>query len=203
MLFLKQTTLEKDRYLKKINYFFFIFFLFISGTLFGSDIESKLLVYNDSLKNSSLLFIQTDGKTIEEGVVYIGSERIKVEYEKPQRLTFVLSKKKGMFVNHELKEVQYFNPNKSFVKIFFKILRGDFFDENSYLNISNNSILIKNNFEIMDRFYKVDVIYENEPIKLRKIEVLENKESFEIGFFNHNNLSSVNVDFSLINPYLR
>ena len=118
MLFLKQTTLEKDRYLKKINYFFFIFFLFISGTLFGSDIESKLLVYNDSLKNSSLLFIQTDGKTIEEGVVYIGSERIKVEYEKPQRLTFVLSKKKGMFVNHELKEVQYFNPNKSFVKIF-------------------------------------------------------------------------------------
>ena len=203
MLFLKQTTLEKDRYLKKINYFFFIFFLFISGTLFGSDIESKLLVYNDSLKNSSLLFIQTDGKTIEEGVVYIGSERIKVEYEKPQRLTFVLSKKKGMFVNHELKEVQYFNPNKSFVKIFFKILMGDFFDENSYLNISNNSILIKNNFEIMDRFYKVDVIYENEPIKLRKIEVLENKESFEIGFFNHNNLSSVNVDFSLINPYLR
>ena len=149
-----------------------------------------------------MLFIQTDGKTVEEGVIYIGSERIKVEYEKPQRLTFVLSKKKGMFVNHELKEVQYFNPNKSFVKIFFKILKGDIFDENTYLNISNNSILIKNNFEVMDRLYKVDVIYENEPIKIRKVEVLEGQESFEIGFFNHNSLNSLDIDFSLINPYL-
>ena len=30
------------------------------------------------LKNSSVLFIQTDGGAIEEGVIYIGFERIKL-----------------------------------------------------------------------------------------------------------------------------
>ena len=193
----------KDRFLKRASYIFLIFIFFSSANIFANDTKLKLLNYNNNLKNSSVLFIQTDGETIEEGIIYIGSKRIKIDYTKPQNLTIVLSQKKSMYVNHELKETQFFNTNKSFVKIFFKILTGENFYENSELSINNDSIVVKNNFEIDDNFYKTQIIYENEPIKLRKIKVLENEKGFEIGFFNHNSIEIFNNNFfALINPYL-
>ena len=111
---------EKDKFLKKTSKVIIIFILFISGPLFAENTKLQLLNYNNSLKNSSALFIQTDGKTIEEGIIYIGSERVKMDYKKPKKITIVLSEKKGMYVDHELKETQYFNTHKSFVNIFFE-----------------------------------------------------------------------------------
>ena len=56
--------------------------------------------------------------------------------------------------------------------------------------------------KIDENFYKTQIIYENEPIKLRKVKVIENDRDFEIGFFDHNSLMTLNKEFfSLINPY--
>ena len=194
---------EKDKFLKKTSKVIIIFILFISGPLFAENTKLQLLNYNNSLKNSSALFIQTDGKTIEEGIIYIGSERIKMDYKKPKKITIVLSEKKGMYVDHELKETQYFNTHKSFVNIFFKILTSKDFYKNSKINFTDNSITIRDDFETNKKLYKTKIVYENKPIKLRKIEVRENGEGLEIGFYNHNDLEDTKKEFfSLINPYI-
>ena len=193
---------EKDKLLKKTSKIFLLFILFAAESVFANTTKLQLLDYNNSLKNSSAFFTQTDGNTIEEGILYIGSNRVKIDYKKPKKITIVLTAKKGMYVNHELKETQFFDTNKSFVNIFFKILTGKDFYKNSQLDITNHSITIGDNFEINKKFYKTKIVYENKPIKLRKIKVNENGGGFEIGFYNHNNLEDTKKNFySLINPY--
>ncbi len=194
---------EKDKYLEKTKIIIFILFLCFSNNLIAENKKSEILDYNNSLKNSSALFLQTDGETIEEGEVFIGEKRIRLEYQSPKRLTIVLTPKKGMYVNHALKETQYFNTKKSFVDIFLKILTGKNFYEESFMAFSEQNILIKNDLLISDTLYKTEIIYENDPIKLRKIKIKEEDREIEIGFYNHNNLRTLDVRFfSLINPYL-
>lgn len=196
--------LEKDTFLEKIKRtIFIIVFFLISKTLIADTISLELLNYNKSLENSTASFIQSDGKTLEEGVIYIGSERIKIEYVKPTKITLVISKKKAMYVNHSLEETEYFNTNKSFIKFFFKILTGEKSFDESDLVVSNNSVEIKNDFEINNTPYKTWIIYEKNPIKIRKIKLEENNRVTEIGFFSHKNVNKISKDFfSLIDPYL-
>ena len=195
--------LVKGRYLKKFNKFFFLSLVFlVSKTIVADSTKIELLNYNKSLDNSSALFIQSDGKTIQEGIIYVGHKRIKIDYTAPQKITIVISENKGMYVNHELMEAQYFNTNKSYVRIFFQILTGEDFFNASDVKTFKESIVIKNKFKIDDNSYVVEVIYEDDPIKIRKLQILENKTSFEIGFFNHNNIKEFKKSFfSLINPY--
>ena len=193
--------LEKDKFLEKINYLIILVVILFSQNLIAKNIISEILKYNNDLKNSSALFIQNDGESMEEGVIYFGIDRIKINYLKPKKLSLILSEKKGMYTNHELKETQYFNTNKSYIKVFFKILKGDTFSEK--LEISQNFIQLNDSFILNDDTYKINIIYENNPIKLRKIVVLENDQRLEMGFFNHNNLETFEKKFfSMINPYL-
>jgi len=195
--------LVKDKFLKKISHLIIIVVIFSSPTLIAKETLIKLLDYNNSLKKTSALFIQSDGKSIEEGIVYFGLNRIKIEYTMPKKITIILSEKKGVYINHDLKESQYFNTNKSYVKIFFKILKGWEFLETSKIRESKNIIELSKTFDLNDNFYKIKVIYENDPIKLRKIVVLENSNDFEIGFFGHNNLKTLEKKFfSMVDPYL-
>jgi len=193
--------LEKDKFLEKINYLIILVVILFSQNLIAKTIISEILKYNNDLKNSSALFIQNDGESMEEGVIYFGIDRIKINYLKPKKLSLILSEKKGMYTNHELKETQYFNTNKSYIKVFFKILKGDTFSEK--LEISQNFIQLNDSFILNDDTYKINIIYENNPIKLRKIVVLENNQRLEMGFFNHNNLETFEKKFfSMTNPYL-
>ena len=173
---------EKDKLLKKTSKIFLLFILFAAESVFANTTKLQLLDYNNSLKNSSAFFTQTDGNTIEEGILYIGSNRVKIDYKKPKKITIVLTAKKGRYVNHELKETQFFDTNKSFVNIFFKILTGKDFYKNSELNFTDHSIIVGDNFEINKKFYKTKIIYENKPIKLRKIEVQEMMEVLKLVF---------------------
>ena len=55
----------------------------------------------------------------------------------------------------------------------------------------------------MDWVYKIKILYEKNPITIRKIEVLENNITLEFGFFNHRKTDKFEKDFfSMINPYL-
>jgi len=194
---------ENDKFLKKIKFFTLVILIIVSNNLFARDTISMLLDYNKNLKNNKVSFIQTDGETVEEGDIYIGFDRVKIEYKKPNKISIILSSNKGMYVNHELKEVQYFNTNKSFIKVFFKTLIGDGFYKDSNLDIFNDSIVVKNNFFANDIFYKTEIIYENNPIKLRKIKILESNNLLELGFYNFNTREDISKKiFSLINPYL-
>ena len=195
--------LEKDRFLEKINFFIVIIFVFFSTELNGENIVSKVLKYNNNLHNTSALFIQSNSESVEEGVIYFGKERIKINYLKPRKLTIIISEKKGVYIDHDLQESQYFNTNKSYASVFFKIFNNNNPLEIPNVNISDSLIEINEEVEIDETVYKITFIYENNPIILRKIIINENKESFELGLFGHENLKSLTKKFfSMVDPYL-
>jgi len=202
-LYQKQIMQEKDRYLRKVNYIILIILILFSFDLYGENKKLKLLNYNENLKDSSAFFTQTDGLTVEEGKLYIGVERLRLDYDNPEEITIVLTKKRGMYVNHRLKEAQFFNTQKSFVSVFFSLLTDINFYENSDIIFTNYSIVISHNIKTEQESYKTKIIYENNPVKLRKIEVQEEDRILEIGFYEHNNEESLDDNFfSLISPYL-
>jgi len=195
--------LEKDKCLKKINLLVIFFIICFSKSLVAENISAKLINYNKNLKNSSALFIQTNGESVEEGVIYFGDERIKIDYINPAKLTLILSEKKGVYINHELKESQYFNTNKSYVRVFFKIFNKKKFTDKSDILVSENTIEISESVDLNNNFYNIKIIYENNPIKLRKIKILNGGETLELGFFNYNIEEKFRKNFfSMVDPYL-
>ena len=193
--------LEKDKCLEKTSYFIFLIFVFFSEVLIAETTITKILNYNSNLINSSAQFIQSDGLEIQEGEIYFGSDRIKINYRYPQNLTLILSERKGVYINHNLKESQYFNTNKSFIKFFFKLLKSSEFTEKP--QIEENFIKISDSFVLDDRYYQINIIYENKPIKIRKIIILEDNQNLEISFSDHNSLEFFDKKFfSMIDPYL-
>jgi hypothetical protein len=194
--------LEKDRFLEKTSYLIFLIFIFFSKVLVAETTLSKIFNYNTNLINSSALFIQNDGIKIQEGKIYFGSDRIKIDYQHPENLTLILSEKKGVYINHNLRESQYFNTKKSFITFLFKLLKGTEFTEKP--KVEKNFIKIKDSFVLDDIFYQITILYEYKPIKIRKIIILENNQNLEISFFDHNSLELYDKKFfSMIDPYLR
>ena len=193
--------LAKDRFLEKTSYLILLIFIFFSQVLAAETTTSKILNYNASLINSSALFIQNDGIEIQEGRIYFGTDRIKLDYKHPQNLTLVLSERKGVYINHNLRESQYFNTNKSFIKFFFKLIKGSTFQEKP--KVEESFIKINDSFVLDDVYYQITILYEDQPIKIRKIIILEDDKNLEISFFDHNNLEFFDKKFfSMINPYL-
>jgi len=193
--------LEKDRFLEKTSYLIFLILIFFPSILVGETTISKILNYNTNLVNSSAQFIQNDGTEIQEGKIYFGSDRIKINYKYPVNLTLILSERKGVYINHKIKESEYFNTNKSFIKFFFKLLKNSKFKEKP--KVEYNYIKIYDNFILNDVYYQITILYENNPIKIRKIIILEDNQNIEISFFNHNNLEFFDKKFfSMVDPYL-
>ena len=193
--------LGKDKFLEKISYLIFLISIFFSKVLVAETITSKIINYNTNLINSSALFIQNDGIEIQEGEIYFGSDRIKMDYKHPINLTLVLSERKGVYINHNLKESQYFNTDKSFIKFFFKFLKN-----NEFVNkpkVEKNFIKINDGFILDDIYYQITILYENKPIKIRKIIIFEDNQNIEISFFDHKNLGVFDKKFfSMVDPYL-
>ena len=193
--------LEKDKFSEKTSYLIFLTLIFFSQVLIAETTVSKIINYNASLINSSALFIQNDGIDIQEGEIFFGSDRIKINYKHPQNLTLILSEKKGVYINHDLKESQYFNTNKSFIKFFFKLIKGNEFAEKP--RAEKNFIKINDSFVLNDIDYQITILYENNPIKIRKIMILEDNQNLEISLFDHNSLSFFDKKFfSMVDPYL-
>ena len=193
--------LAKDKFLEKINLLIFILSLSFSQNLYSENIYEKVFNYNEGLRNSSANFIQTNPNYLQEGKIFFGSDRIRIDYKYPQNLTLILSEKKGVYINHSLKESQYFNTNKSFIKFFFKLLQDNKFVENP--EAKENFIKINDSFVLDDIYYQITILYENKPIKIRKIIILEDNQSLEISFFDHKNLEFFDKKFfSMVDPYL-
>ena len=193
--------LGKDKFLEKISYLIFLIFIFFSKVLVAETITSKIINYNTNLINSSALFIQNDGIEIQEGEIYFGSDRIKINYKYPQRITIILTERKGVYINHSLKESQYFNTKKSFVRFFFKLIKDNEFVRKP--KVEEGFIKIDDSFFIDDLYYQITILYESKPIKIRKIIILEDNLNLEISFFDHKSLEFFDKKFfSMTDPYL-
>ena len=193
----------KDKFLEKINTLIFIIIFFISHNLCAENIYEKIFNYNSALKNSSADFIQTNTNYLQEGVIFFGDKRIKINYNKPQKLTIILSEKKGVYINHDLEETEFFLTKRSYIKVFFEIFYKKNYLKNMIIDNSNGQIEISEKTELDDSWFDIRLIYENDPIKLRRLEIINNDENIQMGFFNHSIEDTFDKNFfSMVDPYL-
>ena len=197
----------KDKFLKKDNFYvclIFVLFFSISFQAYSEESKSKIIDYTKNLANFSAKFIQSNGKTIEEGVLYIGETRVRIDYLKPSKISITMDKDKAMYINYDLDEVQYFNPEKSEASIFFEILKNEEFFADSNISTKDNNFLVKKKYSTNNINYNANLIFENKPFVLRKINLEYDGAYYSINFFNHNfNESFDKKFFSLANPFLK
>ena len=68
----------------------------------------------------------------------------------------------------------------------------------------SNQIVVSEKTYLDNTLYTIKLVYENDPIKLRRLEIISNDEKIQMGFFNHNkeNIFDKNF-FSMVDPYLQ
>ena len=193
----------KDKFLEKANLLIFVFGLCFSHNLYAENIYEKIFNYNNTLKNSSASFIQTNNNDLQEGLIFFGDKRIKITYTKPQKITIILSEKKGIYINHELKESQFFATKNSYIKFFFDVFHKKKYLEDLSIKLSEQKIEISENI-LMDKIsYNIKLVYENTPINLRRLEIIDNNDKTQMGFYNHILEQDFESKFfSMIDPYL-
>ncbi len=193
----------KDRFLEKINLLILLISLCFSHSLNAENINEKIINYNNKLKNSSVNFIQTNLNEIQEGIMFFGDKRIKINYEKPKKITIILSDKKGVYINHELEESQFFSTRNSYIKFLFDVFHKKEYLKDITVKESHHRIEIIEKTLLDNIFYNIKLVYENKPIKLRRLEIKNEEGETQIGFFNHNLENNFeNNFFSMIDPYL-
>ena len=193
----------KDKFLEKINLIILILGLCVYHNLYAENIYEKIFNYNNALKNSSASFIQTNTNEVQEGVIFFGDKRIKIVYKNPKKLTIILSEKKGIYINHELEESYFFATKNSYIRFFFDVFHKKKYLENLPIKESDHTIEIIEKIKLDDILYNIKLIYENKPMNLRRLEILENDEKTQMGFFNLSFEKSFEKKFfSMIDPYL-
>ena len=208
VLFQKQTTQVKGKCLKKqINFIFLLLFflaILFSESLVGKEkeLDSKIITYFQGLNSFSSKFIQSNGTYLEQGRIFIKNDIIRLDYNTPDR-TLKISKKKGVYINHELREEEFFSTKKNIIKIFY-----DIFLENNFLSSfsskeSKKEIVFEKIIESESAKVHLKIFFENNPLLLRKIISKTENDLISISFYDHN-YNSVFEDnfFSFLPIYL-
>ena len=197
--------LAKDTFSKKNKRkkFFFFFLIFIyTNAVFSANLKEDIINYTNSLNNFSAKFIQSNELEIEEGIIFIGEKRVKVEYTSPSKIIIVLDRKKSMYFNKDLDEIEYFNTKKSEASVFFEILKNQNFLENAEIENNKNQIVVKKEYKLDKILYFVELIFEQNPYLLRKIKLKHNDIFYTISFFNHNYNENFSRNFFSLAPSL-
>ncbi len=189
VLFQRQVTQVKDRYLKKQIKFSALAFLlvvtFFSKNLTSEELNSEVDAYLVKLNSFSSKFIQSDGTSLEEGYLYIKNDLIRLDYNSPDR-TLKINKEKGVYINHELKEEEFFSTKKNIVKIFYNIfLEKNFFSSMPFKE-NNNQIVFEKNIIADTTKTNLKIFFETKPLLLRKIITETENDYISISFYEHN-----------------
>ena len=206
VLFQKQTTLVKGKYLKKQTNFKVLVLLFLailfSKNLVGEELNLKINTYLQGLNSFSSNFIQTNGIDLEQGNIYIKDDMVRLDYTSPDR-TLKISKEKGVYINHELREEEFFSTKKNIVKIFYDIfLKNNFF---SSLPPKKNKkeIVFEKIIELDSNKIHLKIFFEDSPLLLRKIISKTDNDFISISFYDHNyNRTFEEGFFSFVPIYL-
>ncbi len=196
----------KDMCLKNENFFYILFgliFFFCANKVYSNvDDKSKILEYLSSLKHFSASFMQNDGESLSEGKFYIGEKRVRAEYFNPEKILIILDEDKAMYYNYELDEDEFFDPKDTYAWVFYEIFRNPFFFEDSKFQQKNSELVLeKKGLDKEKRDFKITIYLENNPLILRKVEVLINEDLLQLSIYNHiyNEVFDSSY-FKLINP---
>ncbi len=203
---MKQIMLVKDMFLKnKISFIsFYVFLFFFSSFKIHAETVNKtnILNYLKSLKYFSASFIQNDGISLSEGKLYIGKDRIRVEYFLPTKILIILDENKAMYYDYELEEDEFFNPKNTDAWFLYEIFSNPNFLSDSGIGIKKNEIkLKKSGFDNERGDYLINIFFENRPLNLRGFEVKIGENYLKISIYNHKYNQNFDKDFfKLINP---
>ena len=194
----------KDMFLKKIKFIYFLIFFIntVNFAVYAEETKTQFIKnYLNDLRYFSASFIQNDNQTISEGKIFIGKNRIRVEYSLPTKILIILDKNKAMYYNYELDEDEFFNPKDTSAWFFYDIFNNpDFFDNVKLTEINNNIILEKIGSSEVGSF-EIKVFFEYNPLILRMVKLNLDSEYLELSFFNHKYNETFNKRFfKLINP---
>ena len=194
---------------KKLNFllpFLFIVFLLPNQSSGNQTIlSSKISNYFFKINNFTSNFIQSDSDGIQEGNIYLSNKvkRIKIHYNEPTNIVFVLKNNKAMYFNVDLEEVEYFNTKNSIADIFFKVFYDEEFFYNSAIVEKKNTIEIKKNIIINEEEKEILIFFEKNPLIIKQIKIKENEGYRVMTFINPNfNISFKKNFFSIANPLL-
>ena len=178
-------------------------FLFFCQNIFAqnsNDLLNKINSYFNSLDEFSATFVQQNENSLQEGMIYKNKKRIRVDYITPSRITIILDKNKAMFFNHDLGEVEYFNPKKTIAKIVFDIFNNNFTEK--FTNYKKEGALSKFYFSLEEEIlYKIEVVFETLPLQLRLVKIDTTEEILSFGLRDHNFNDTFDKNFfSMANP---
>ena len=203
-LFLSPITQGKGMFLKKnsVLFLFAFFILFSCNNLFANEKDiARAIKYLENLKSFSSSFIQNDGQNLSEGELFIGKERIRVEYIKPTKILIIMSKNKAMYYDYELEEDEFFDPKNTSAWFFFDIFNNPNLLIKSKISKKNNYLIIKKEGINELGSYQMNIHFEDSPLLIRKITLHLDDIFLDISIFNHNyNIEYNNNFFKLISP---
>ena len=182
--------------------FSLLFFFVVSNQVFAEE-QKKVDIKNyiEQLKNFSASFIQENDNTIDEGKLFIGKERVRIDYFAPTNILIVLDSKKAMYYNYNLEEVEFFNPKKTSAWFFFELFKNKAFLDQSTIITKNNNIIITKKINNSDTEYNLKIYFEENPMILRKIELFSEGLDFVISLSNHSYYEKFDKKFfKLIRP---
>lgn len=184
-----------------IIFILIIIFFFTFNTNASSTKHEKAVDYLKKLKFFSTSFIQNDEAQLSDGEIFIGENRIRVEYNSPAKILIILDSNKAMYYNYDLDEDEFFNPKDTSAWFFFDIFFNPEFFFDAKINDQNNYLeLIRKGFNNGEP-YEIKIIFENNPFVIRKIILNQNDASLKLSFFDHKYNNSYDKDFfKLINP---
>ena len=206
VLFRKQTTQVKDKCSKKqIDLRVFglvVLVILFSKSLVGEELNFKIIEYLQGLNSFSSNFIQSNGTYLEEGYIYIKDGIIRLDYNNPSR-TLKMSKEKGVYINHELREEEFFSTKKNIIKIFYDIFLNNNFLSSLSPKESNKQIIFEKMIQSESTKINLKVFFENSPLLLRKIISKTESDLISISFYDHNYNSVFEENFfSFVPIYL-
>ena len=187
----------------KIIKIIFLIFFFNNISLADEIIINKSVKYFNDLKFFSASFIQSDDNSLSEGVIYIGSKRIRVEYTKPSKILIILDEDKAMYYNYDLEEDEFFDPRKTSAWFIDDVFNNNNFFLNSNVIENTDNVVLEKTVINEEIEYEIKIIFENNPFILRKIDIFSDNFLLNLSFYNHKyNESFDEKFFKLINPSL-
>ena len=182
-------------------FIFIIIFFSTINTNANENSNERAVDYLNKLKFFSTSFIQDDETTLSDGKIFVGKNRIRVEYYNPTRILIILDRDKAMYYNYDLDEDEFFDPKDTSAWFFFDIFfNPEFFFEAKTKEKSNYIELVRGGYN-NEEVYEIKIIFENNPFVIRKIILNQNNASLKLSFFDHKYNNSYDKDFfKLINP---
>tara|TARA_B100000287_G_C20459192_1_gene712655 strand:+ start:401 stop:868 length:468 start_codon:yes stop_codon:yes gene_type:complete len=141
------------------------------------------------MNSFSSKFIQSSGSSIEEGYIYIEDDKIRIDYFNPSR-TIKVNSVKGVYINHELREEEFFSIDKNVIGVFYNIFLDNSFFASLKLKENKKQIVFEKNIIVDSKKTNLKIYFENNPLLLRKI-ITEREEEFISFSLNEHNYNEV------------